>query len=79
MRRTTRRFGPPVDVALPRERLPGRGLVGADVIAKRLGVSEEHVKRHWREYPFSRRLSPRLIRYDPLAFDAYLEQLARAR
>ena len=78
-RRTTRRLGPPVDVSLPRERLPVRGLVSASVIAERLGVPEEHVKRHWRDYPFSRRLSPRLIRYDPVAFDAYLEQLAQAR
>jgi len=72
-------FGPPVDVTLPRERLPVRGLVSAKVIAERLGVTEEHVKRHWRDYPFAVRLSPRLIRYDPVAFDAYLEQLARAR
>jgi hypothetical protein len=58
---------------------PLRGLVSAKVIAERLGVSEEHVKRHWREYPFARRLSPRLIRYDPVAFDAYLDGLAPAR
>src|SRR5262245_65716430 len=51
-RRTTRRLGPPVDVSLPRERLPTLGYVTADVIAKHLGVTEEHVKRHWRRYPF---------------------------
>jgi len=78
-RRTTRRLGPPVDVSLPRERLPVRGLVTANVIAERLGVTEEHVKRHWRDYPFAVRLSPRIIRFDPVAFDAHLEQLARAR
>jgi len=55
---------------------PVRGLVGARVIAERLGVSEEHVKRNWRQYPFSRRLSPRVIRYDLVAFDAYLDSLA---
>jgi len=74
-----RRLGPPVEVTLPRDRLPTRGYVTADVIAERLGVTEEHVKRHWREYPFSRQLTTRIIRYDPVAFDAYLEQLARAR
>jgi hypothetical protein len=67
----------PVDATLPRARLPVRGLVTAEVIAKRLGVPAEHVKRHWRQYPFARRLSPRVIRYDPVAFDAYLESLAR--
>ena len=69
----------PVDATLLRERLPVRGLVPATVIAERLGVSEEHVKRHWREYPFARRLSPRVIRFDPVAFDTYLDQLAQAR
>ena len=64
---------------LPRERLPVRGLVPAKVIAERLGVTEEHVRRHWRQYPFSVRLSPRCIRYDPVAFDAYLDGLAQAR
>jgi len=74
-----RRLGPSVDVSLPRERLPVRGLVSARVIAERLGVTEEHVKRSWRKYPFARRLSPRIIRYDPVAFDAYLAQLTQAR
>jgi hypothetical protein len=69
----------PVDATLPRGRLPVRGLVDAEVIAARLGVTTEHVKRHWRDYPFSRRLSPRLIRFDPVHFDAYLDDLARAR
>lgn len=69
----------PVDATLPRERLPVRGLVGARVIAERLGVTEEHVRRRWRQYPFAVRLSPRLIRFDPVAFDAYLAQLAQAR
>ena len=69
-----RRLGPPVEVTLPRDRLPTRGYVQADVIAERLGVTEEHVRRNWKKkYSFfSRRLSPRVIRYDPVAFDAYL-------
>lgn len=69
----------PVDVTVPRDRLPVRGLVSADVIAERLGVSVEYVKRNWRKYPFARRLSPRVIRFDPVAFDVYLEQLAGER
>jgi hypothetical protein len=69
----------PVDATLPRERLPVRGLVRAEVIADRLGVSAEHVKRHWRNYPFSVRVSKRIIRFDPVAFDAYLDGLAQAR
>lgn len=69
----------PVEATLPRGRLPVRGLVRADVIADRLGVSPEYVKRHWRDYPFTVRLSPRIIRFDPVAFDAYLDQLQQAR
>jgi len=70
-----RRLGPPVEVTLPRERLPTRGYVKADVIAERLGVTEEHVKRNWRTYPFARRVTTRIIRYDPVAFDEYLASL----
>jgi hypothetical protein len=69
----------PVDTPLPRGRLPVRGLVDADVIAARLGVTEEHVRRRWKQYPFARRISTRVIRYDPVAFDAYLDQLAQDR
>ena len=71
-----RRLGPPVEVTLPRDRLPTRGYVTADVIARHLGVTEEHVKRNWRKYPFARHLSPRVIRYDPVAFDEYVAALA---
>jgi hypothetical protein len=69
----------PVDVTLPRDRLPTRGLVRADVIAERLGVPEEHVKRHWKQYPFAVQVSERVIRYDPVAFDAFLDGLTQAR
>ena len=69
----------PVDATLSPERLPVRGLVSAKVIAERLGVTEEHVKRNWRKYPFARPLGPRTIRFDPVAFDAYLDSLAQPR
>jgi hypothetical protein len=68
---------PPRDATLPRERLPVRGLVGPKVIAEYLGVTEEHVRRRWRSYPFAVRLSARLIRFDPVAFDQYLDALSR--
>ena len=70
---------PPRDATLPRDRAPVRGLVGPAIIAERLGVTEEHVRRNWRSYPFAVRLSPRLIRYDPVAFDRYLDALSQAR
>lgn len=73
------RTRPPVDATLPRERLPTRRLVRADVIAERLGVPEEHVKRNWKKYPFAVPVSKRVIRYDPVAFDAYLDGLTQAR
>jgi hypothetical protein len=66
-----------IDASLPRARRPVRGYVTAQVIAEALGISEEYVKRHWRDYPFARRLSPRVIRFDPVAFDAYLDQQGR--
>jgi predicted DNA-binding transcriptional regulator AlpA len=43
-------------------------------LAERLGTSTDWVYRHWKELPFTVKLSPRQLRFSEKGFNQYLEQ-----
>ena len=44
-------------------------------LAERLGTSTDWVYRHWKELPFTVKLSPRQLRFSAKGLEQYLEHI----
>jgi predicted DNA-binding transcriptional regulator AlpA len=48
-------------------------LIKPQELAERLGTSVDWVYRHWKEFPFTVKLSPRQLRFSEKGLERYLE------
>jgi predicted DNA-binding transcriptional regulator AlpA len=48
-------------------------------LAERLGTSMDWVDRHWKEFPFTVKLSPRQLRFSEKGLEQYFERKQEVR